>query len=477
MMDVNLLTAVKRRVIYELRSAINEHLSYKGTEVYHKFPYTERPERGIILRSTTSSRIKLSPDDFAYTMKSYVGQARAENKGGKFLQWVWENREKTSERIEDEDLSGQITGTATNGTNRFFYTQHRPILAGYNNDDVANNFRQIDLKLNGEVVHAEFLDGSRGLIVLPMAPVVGDTLTVSYYKSIMSAPGRYYLEIVEGNKFVVDPLLQVKKEEVIDITTGTELTAQLAHSGLYGNFDILYVMKGVSGDSRINLERGIDYTVDASGLVTFLNHLPVGYTLYADYRYVVPTLGPFPIPEPLHYDDTAIPGVILCFNKQVEVGDKAVVIVYPERQLSASVYSGHYRMSFDIDIFSRHPEESAEMTDHIIHEIWGNRRVLLIDEGLTIEEMDQTGETEDVYDTNTGDFYYKQSVSMQMMTEWKKFVPTLWDIQDYDEALYTYLKTSRYLVTPDNKVLELQISPVHNVFEVTYPKTGYPRYV
>jgi len=476
MMDINLLTAVKRRIMYELRSAINEHLNFKGTEVYHKFPYTERPDRGIVLRNTSSSRIKLSPDDFAYTLKSYVALARAENYGGKFMQWVWENREETTEFAEDEDLSSQITGTATNGTNRFFYTTHKPILAGYNNDVIANNFGQVTVKLNGQVVHAEFVDGTRGMIVLSMPPVVGDTLTVSYYYGIMSAAGRYYLQVTTPTQFVIDPLLQVRKEEVIETTTGTELSATLAHSGLYGDFDVLYLMKGTSED-KTELVRGTDYTITSGGVITFLIPLPVGYSLFADYRYVVATMGPFTIPDPLHYDDTSIPGVVLCFNKQIEVGDKAVVIVYPERQLSASVYQGHYRMSFDIDVFSRHPEESSEMTDHLIHEIWGNRRMLLVDEGLTIEEMDQAGETEDVYDTNTGDMWYKQAINIQMMTEWKRYVPTLFDIQDFDTKMYAYVKTNQYVITPDNRVFDLRINPLQAEFEVKYPKSGYPRYV
>jgi len=558
-MDINLLTAVKRRVMYELRSAINEHYNFKGTEVYHKFPYTERPDRGVVLRNASSSRIKLSPDDFAYTLKSYVGLARAENHPGRFLDWVWESRLKTTARVDDEDLSSQIDGTATNGTNRFFYTQYKPILAGWNNDAPADNFRQVDLTLNGDVTHAEFLDGARGMIVLPMAPVVGDTLKVGYYRSTMSAPGRYYVQIIDspfvqviketvidvttgiestaglnhtglygtsdvlylidnagnktfltrgtdytitsdgaitfllplpvgsslfadyqylytGNKFAVDPLLQVKDEEVIEVTTGTELTETLEHSGLYGDFDVLYLTKGRE-DDRITLEKGTDYSITTGGVVTFLQPLSVGYSLFANYRYVAPTMGPFPVPDSLHYDDTSIPGVVLCFNKQIEVGDKLVVIIYPDRQIAASVYSGHYRMTFDIEAFSRHPEESSEMADQIIHEIWGNRRVLLVDEGLTLEEFDPTGESEEAYDTNTGDLYYRQSLSMQMITEWKRYVPTLWDIEDYDLKLYEYLKTSKYIVTPDNKVLELQISPVAAEFEVVYPKVGYPKYI
>lgn len=482
MREVNLLTAVKRRVMYELRSAINEHVNYRGTEVYHKFPYTERPERGVVLRNATTSRIKLSPDDFAFTMKSYVALARAGNYGGKFMQWVWENREKTTECVKDEDLSTQIKGTASHGTNRFFYTQHKPILAGWNNDTVADNFRQIDLKLNGEVIHADFLDGSRGMIVLRTPPVVGDTLTVSYYRGIMSPPGRYYIQIVDpgstgtGTHFMVDPLLQVLKEEVIESTTGLEMTAQLNHGGLFGDFDKLYITKGRL-DDKIYLERDTDYTITEDGLISFLQPLPVKHTLYADYRYVGTSTGPFPIPDPLHYDDTSIPGVVLCFNKQIEVGDKVVVIVYPERQVSASVYSGHHTMNFDIDAFSRHPEESAEMADFLINEIWDNRRIILIEEGLTIEEFDQAGESENVYDSNTNDLHYIQSLSMQMMTEWKKFVPVLWEILDFDEDLYAYLKTNKYITTSDNRVFELQLTPLRTEFEVKYPKIGYPRYI
>jgi len=476
MLDMNLLTAVKRRIMYELRSSINEHGVFKGTEVYHKFPYTERPDRGIVLRSTSSSRIKLSPDDYIFTMKSYVALARAETHPGRFMQWVWENREKTTAKAMDEDLSSQITGTP--GTNRFFYTDatHGPILAGSNNDNIADNFRQVELKLNGETVHAELVDGKRRLIALSMPPSAGDTLTVTYYYGIMSPPGRYYVQLIAGNQFMVDPLYQIFDEEVIDLTTGVELSAQLGHSGLYGDFDMLWLTKGRQ-DDEITLDRGTDYTVDATGLITFLQPLPVGYSLFADYRYVGASMGPFAVPEPLHYNDTAIPGVVLCFNNQLEVGDKVVVIVYPNRQISARVYGGHYRMTFDVDVFSRHPEESAEMTDHIIHDIWGERRDLLTSEGLTLEEMDQTGETEDIYDTNTGDFYYKQSVSIQMMTEWKKFVPVLYEIQDYDMALYTYLKTSKIVITPDNRIFELQVNPMTVPFEVKYPEIGYPRYV
>jgi hypothetical protein len=100
----------------------------------------------------------------------------------------------------------------------------------------------------------------------------------------------------------------------------------------------------------------------------------------------------------------------------------------------------------------------------------------LIDEGLTIEEFDPTGESEEAFDENTGDLYYKNSLNMQMMTEWKKFVPFLTEILDFDTELYQYINKKDYIVTDQNQTLELRIKPTREPFEVVYPKAGYPRY-
>ena len=100
-----------------------------------------------------------------------------------------------------------------------------------------------------------------------------------------------------------------------------------------------------------------------------------------------------------------------------------------------------------------------------------------MDEGLTIEEFDSTGESEEVYDENTGDLYYKNSLSLQMMTEWKKFVPFLTEIIDFDTKIYKYITTKEYIITNQGKILELKIRPNSESFEVSYPYVGYPKYI
>ena len=129
-------------------------------------------------------------------------------------------------------------------------------------------------------------------------------------------------------------LLIVKKEEVITKTSGVETSIQLEYNNLLPDFDVLYTKKYEKSTNNY-LVRGTDYTIDlASGIITFLNHLPSGTTLYANYRYIGQSLGPFTLPtDPYQYTNTVLPGVVLAFsNLEFEVGDKNVIIVYPKEK-------------------------------------------------------------------------------------------------------------------------------------------------
>ena len=471
----SLLTVVKYRLLDELRYAVESNQRYKDTvQVLHKLPYTERPSMAVILRNASASRIKLSADDAAGTLKSHLALAKAENSPAGCLEWVWEDAINMTGLKHDEDLSSQIQGTSTYGQNRVFYTSLKPIISGKGNTVYADNFRQVYITLNGLQTLPEYVNGQKGMIVLPKAPVVGDVLKVSYYYNNLTPPGRYYLEIVAPGQYVIDPLYQVTDEEVITETTGHEVTASLLHGNLYGDFDVLYTLK-MRSSNKIYLEKGTDYTITTAGVITFLQPLPVGTSLFANYRYGGATMGPFTIPEPFHYDNTVLPGVILAFSNQLDVGTKMVVIVYPKREPAASVRSGHYRMSFEIEVFAKDPIQLPDLTDHIINYIWANRRQQLISEGLTIEEFDPTGESEEPFDTNTGDLYYKNSLNMQIMTEWKKYDAFNTDILDFDTKLYQYINQKAYVVTLQNKVLELKLQPYTVPFEVKYPKVGFAR--
>jgi hypothetical protein len=476
-MESNLLNVTKRRVLRELNETIESNPLYRDTlKCYHKFPYKERPMRGVVLRNSSASRVKLSPDDYAADLKSHVATARSGNSEGKFLDWVWEDEHNITKYVIDEDVSSQITGDSSVGTNRVFQLAHYPIVSGPLNTKVADNFRQVDVFIDGARMFPAGIDGEKGLIYLPSSPTVGQLITVSYYYKNLTDPGRYYLELISDTHYVIDPLYFVKGEVVIASTTGVELTANLAHGGLIANLETLYTRKYARSLS-IELESGIDYVVNVStGEITFLLPLPSGTTLYANYRWAGSTMGPFDIPDPDHYDNSSLAGVVLAFGNQRVLNDKLVVIVYPNREPASRVYSGHWNMAFDIDVFTRDPMELSDLTDYLIDDMWSRKRLSLISEGITMEEMDPGGESEEVYDSNTGDLYYKNSINLRIMTEWKRFVPYLTEIADFDTKLYSYVQFNKYFKLEDSRELAINVFPYDKEFTVKYPENGYPKY-
>ena len=473
-MESNLLRATKRRVIRELNDTVQNNPVYRDQiKVYHKFPYKERPMRGIILSNSSASRVRLSPDDYAAELKSHVAVARAGNHEGKFLDWVWEDEYSLTVYVKEEDLSSQIPST---GSNRIFQLAHFPVIAGYNNTELADNFRQVDVFVDGQRVFPTTVDAINGKVYLPNAPSYGQEVKISYhYKNIVD-PGRYYIQLVTTEQYVIDPLYVVKREKVLESTTGLEMTANLAHGNLIPGLETLFTKK-FERSYDLELVKDVDYSIDyASGAITFLSPLPKNTSLYATYRWAGPTMGPYAIPKDYEYDNTSLPGVVLAFGNQKVLSDKLVVIVYPQREQAARVYSGHWNMSFDINIFTRDPMELSDLTDYIIDDMWSRKRLHLIAEGLTIEEMNPGGESEEVYDSNTGDLYYKNSINLNMMTEWKRFVPYLTEIVDFDTKLYSFVKSSQDILLSDGRTFEVQVLPYQKEFEVKYPKAGYPKY-
>lgn len=476
--DSRLLRSVKRRLFDEVTDSLQQHANYRDkVKVYHKFPYSERPQMGILLRNNSASRQRLSADDYSATVSSHVALASAKNKEGRILKWVWEDQTNLTKYQVNEDVSSQLQGDSNFGTNRVFTVSHKPIVSGMFNTKIADNFAQVTVTVNGVKIFPEYVNGEKGIIILEQAPTVGSTVLISYEYSNLTPAGRYYIEIVSEKQFVIDPIYIVKAEELITKTTGTESSAQTENHNLLENFDVLYTMKN-KYSNKLYLVRGVDYTINTYGTIQFLNQpLPVGVTLYANYRWIGDELGPFDLPEgEFEYNNLALPGVILGFGSERIIGDKNVIIVYPQRETAAKVYSGHWNMSFEIDVISRDTVQLPELADWIVTDMWSRKRLKLIPEGLTIESIDHTGESEDPYDDNTGDQYYRSAISLTLISEWKRFEPYLTEIMDYEVELYPFVKTIDYVITKQGKILEMSIACTTKPFEVKYPEIGYVRY-
>jgi hypothetical protein len=473
-MDSRLLRVIKRRFFAEITDSLQQHSNFRKVECYHKFPYTEQPMMGIVIKGATAVRQKLSSDDFSCVLKSHTALTTVKNSknNGRVLCWVWEDEVNLTKYLKNVDLSLQVTGS-----NRVFKVDKKPIVSGPFNTKIADNFAQVDITVDGTRVFAEFIDGKKGIIILPQAVSLGSKISISYYACNLALPGRYYLEIINPTQYVINPLLIVKNEEVITKTSGVETYAQLEYNNLLPNFDVLYTKKYAKSTPNY-LVRGIDYSIYLpSGVITFLNHLPTGTTLYANYRWIGQEVGPLDLPkDDFQYRNDAISGIVLAFSSERVVGDKNVVIVYPTREVSAKVYSGHWNMTLDVDVFCRDTLQLPELVDHVVNDLWSRKRLKLIDEGITLESVEPSSEFEEEYD-QTGDLYYHCSVPITLISEWKRFEPYLTEIMDYNMDINFYPKQSNYLVTNDGRILEQQLTPLNNSFEVTYPEPGYVPYV
>jgi hypothetical protein len=90
----NFLTeAVKRRFIYELRRFWAYHPKYPALadSIQGKYAFRERPQQGIILKTSSANHVQLSADNFQGTINSYVQLVKYQDKPGLAIEWVRED--------------------------------------------------------------------------------------------------------------------------------------------------------------------------------------------------------------------------------------------------------------------------------------------------------------------------------------------------------------------------------------------------
>lgn len=214
-------------------------------------------------------------------------------------------------------------------------------------------------------------------------------------------------------EFMVDPILVVN-DESLGIVTAGDLTPTYA----LANAPIMPGSLSVWMDGDIRLRRSVHYTVDEStGEVTFLEPLPVGATLTADYRYAVASRGPYRTGwNQTHLE--AVPGAVLAFGRRIEVGDKSAVVIYPHRVDVAEEFGGQWNISMDMDIYARDPIVQEELSDLCVQYLYVEKRETLAEDGIRLDELSQGGESDEIYDGVTDEPYFMASISMTLVTDW-----------------------------------------------------------
>ena len=475
-MENHLLTVVKTRVMDIFEESLQRHPVYADTQVYHKFhALKERQQYGVILRGASATRTKMSADDFLGDLSSHCTLARVGSAPGTSVEWAWEDQAHVTVTVRDEAASLDARRTT-------IQTSRHPITAGPGNTVAATNFAQVTVKVDGLEVMPASVDGVSGKITLSAPVPALSSCTVTYCADNLDIPGYYFLEVFDYDaharqgSFGVTPLHRVKDEVLVAKTTGLESTATLAHHPVVLTSPYYLYTKKQANSNRFMLEYGTEYTLDATGLVTFLLPLPSGTTVYASYGWQGVNRGPFAITAENTYNADAIRGVVLAFGTRVQAGDKQVVLLAPQKEAMARVFGGHYTMQFDLQVYAKDPTALSEMVDHLVSDIWGNMRQPLMFEGLTIDELDPTGESEENYDDSAQIMYFQHSISLTMITEWKKFTPYLVNIREFNVNLFRFPELVSHPVDEETWWNKYTVTPDPRDFEVVYPKADYPRY-
>ena len=428
----NLLFGVKRRILDEVEKAFENHPQFSAkVEVKNKFPYEERIQYGVILRNTSASYIRMSADNYMADILSHVRLAKEKTSVNTSIEWVKENEDYLT-RWYTDNLTAQV-----DPTQRLFTTTYE-ILSGPGNTNYADNSGQVIVKVNGVEVSPESVDGERKKVILGRAPLSTDTVTIGYYRRTLAEPGIYQAVFNSDTEFSIYPTYQILNEVLVESSTGLEttVTLQRAPIGPLSEDILLNFRNQQPNDVPIRLERDVQYTIDnTTGVVTFLSPVSAGFKITANYYTEVQAeQGPFTF-KPYQEVHNAVPGVVICMGRRAVTDDKQLIFVSQDQEPQAKVYGGHWEMALSLGIISKDPIQMEEMTDQVVNWLWGVRKNALEFEGITLNRVEPTGESEEAFIESTGDLYYESSVDINVMSEWQKLVPYIYEIRAFDIRL------------------------------------------
>ena len=83
---------------------------------------------------------------------------------------------RTDTKVFDENISVQA-----DGSNKIFYTAYAPIVDGTNSGTPTTTVTDVVVKVNGSAVVVNQINGSAGYVVLDVAPLLTDTIKITYY--------------------------------------------------------------------------------------------------------------------------------------------------------------------------------------------------------------------------------------------------------------------------------------------------------
>jgi len=415
-MYVRFLKAVKKILIQELKDSFSRHPAYEKVMITGKYPLKKKNKFEIVVKTGSSSEIRLSANHFKGLRHSFCTLANVVDKPGLSIEWI---REK-----QDIELWAE---------------------AGYYYIEILDNekFAVDPLYLENETIvqsAGNYIDS--GLITAQKSTwEIEWTSGTAYIDSVRVDIDANNLELPheEGTWYVfVNVTKQVDFAEyeptdyhanmAIVVTDGSGIIS-VTPNNLDESFKKLKRDNLLTGSEQVYkndilMAKDQFYSINyTNGEITLLESLDNKDNVYITYRAIGVSLGMFDY-KPEEFNDDAIPGVIIAFAAHPIIGDKHVIVIENTRTVSDKVYGGPWDISVTIDVLASDIDQEEELTDLTFMYLM-LKKPLLDELGLAMDALSISGEVEDEDYSTINEYRYMNGLDITIKSEWEIRIPIL----------------------------------------------------
>ena len=92
-MIIWLTNATKKKIIKEIKKILYDHPKYRADSdnVQNKYAFDQRPQRGVIVSSTSADRVRLSADNYVGRLSSFCMLMNVGEAPNTTIEWIREN--------------------------------------------------------------------------------------------------------------------------------------------------------------------------------------------------------------------------------------------------------------------------------------------------------------------------------------------------------------------------------------------------
>lgn len=353
-------SAVKRRIMHELRDSFGQHPIFRKIVpfIQQQYVFKERPQFGIVIKTASATPVLLSSNHFVGTVVSHAMLANVVGRPGQSIEWI----------REDVGAVKSNGGIFPSPPGAYF------------------------VEMLSEP--ADTQEGRKfGSFKVDVFPTVHDERVLAGTNSVVPAGTQFQLAHTptQGTVFV-------SQDRKWPLTEGVEFTIDYVH----GTLTLLRDM-----DPRVDVFIDYRWFMETRGPVE------------VDWN----TANNQTIPGVVMAFGRRIQAEGVTAEGERQLGDKQAIVITGHRVETADEYGGQTNISLDFDVIARDTTQLEEIADLVFFHLWAEKRLKLTDDGLVLTDFSLGGEVEESYDDTEQTFYYNTTFSMTLRTDWAIHVP------------------------------------------------------